>query len=304
MSGWDCRCGVRNKPFTDQCANCGGFRITTDVESAPRLTSDPLADQSTCQVCGRRPAAYFTFTRNQGMLFVRRRFSHQGRYCKSCATGAYRAVQARNLTEGWYGTISFFTTIAYGFENLANLRRGRAQLGDPTPSDPQMENRLNGRPTIVRMVTRPMGVVMLAVLAVVVALLVTQIPAQTAKSADKAYVDSLVSINASRNTMISVANAKNAAWQKKTSSQTLTADDLVATELATFKASVAAMPAPRSTDLVGLNQTWNIRLAALAAAETNLGAAYTSQTVTADQKAWADEETAYTALIDYVKAHY
>ena len=78
----------------------------------------------------------------------------------------------------------------------------------------------------------------------------------------------------------------------------------MATELASFKASVAAMPAPRSADLLGLTQTWNIRLAALVAAETNLGSAYSSQTVTADQKAWADEETAYRALIDYVKAHY
>ena len=303
MSGWDCRCGVRNKPFTDQCANCGGFRVTTDVEATARPFSAPMADQSTCQVCGRGPAAQFDFTRNQGMLFIRRRFTHKGRYCKSCATGAYRAVQARNLTEGWYGTISFFTTIAYGFQNLAHLRSGRKQLGDPTPSDPQMENRLNGRPTVVQMLRRPMGWVMLAALAVVVVLLVTLVPGKLAASGDKAYVNSLVSINESRNAMISTANAKNASWQQKSSNMALTAGDLVATELVGFKASVTAMPAPRSAGLVSLNQTWNIRLAALVEAETNLGAAYSSQAVTADQRAWADEEAAYTALIDYVRAH-
>lgn len=302
MSGWDCSCGRHNGLLTDTCPACAGFRAMTDAKTMGQPFADPRMTANVCQRCGRAPATHFMFNRNQGFLVVRRRFTHEGYYCRSCATGAYRAVQARNLTEGWYGTISLFATAADGFGNLADLHRGRRSLDDPMPSDPQREARLKGRPTIVQMLFRPMGI--LAVLALVAILAAILAPANASSSADKTYVDQLVSINASRNTVVSAANAKITAWEKKAANQPPTAEDLVIKELADLQAGAAAMPLPASPELRGLQETWLARLAALVVAEKNLAAFYSSQAATTDQQAWADEGSAFSALVSYAKAHH
>jgi hypothetical protein len=302
MNSWDCRCGFHNRAFSDKCAACGGFRVNMDRAVLAHPFSDPRTNPGVCQVCGRAPAADFKFTRNQGLVFIRRRFTYQGRFCKSCATGAYRAVQTRNLTQGWFGTISFFTTIAYGLGNLSNLTTGRKQLGDPTPSDPTLETRLKGRPLALQILMHPTAWVALAVVAVAVVLAIT-LAGNGISSGDKAYVTGLESVNQARNSVINTANSKATAWQQRNTNQPPTADDLVATELADLKLSADALPEPDSTDLVSLQQTWETRLGALVSAERNLAANYSQQTAQADESAWNDEESAYKALTAYVKQH-
>jgi hypothetical protein len=303
MSGWDCTCGLHNKVFSNQCADCGGFRVHADTKRSIRRFSDPWANPDVCQVCGRAPAAHFDFTRNQGWLVFRRRFTHEGRYCRSCATGAYRAIQARNLTEGWYGTISVAATIAYGFENLSHLLRGRKRLNDPMPSDQQMEARLRGLPTIVQMLMRPVFWVALAIIVAIAVPVATVVPDEATASADRAFAQRLVSVNDARNAMISTQNSKEAAWEKGGANQPPTADDLVVKELAALRTAAEALPAPASSELAGLQQVWYTRLAALVSAERNLAAAYNTMTLEADQRAWSEEATAFKSLLSYVNAH-
>jgi hypothetical protein len=302
MSGWDCRCGLHNRALTDKCAACGGFRVNMDKAVLPEPFSDPRTTPEVCLVCGRAPAAYFGFARNRGLVFMRRRFVYQGRFCKSCATGSYRAMQTRNITEGWFGVISFFATIVYAVRNLLRLRRGRRQLEDPAPADPSLEKALRGRPVALQLLLHPSAWIAVAVVALAVVLAIT-LTGDAAPSPDKTFVSSLSTLHSSRNALITLANTRSEAWKKNKAPAAPGPEDLVADELAALETRAAAVPAPSSPELLALRQAWEARLAALAAAESRLAASYTADLAKAEAQAWTDEASAYRALATYAKEH-
>ena len=103
-----------------------------------------------CAICHRSPTDHFTFRSNQGLLLTRRRFTFEGSLCRDCARGAFRTHQARNMTWGWWGLISFFVTIGYLISNIREVSKARA-LSEPRPeADEERQQELRGRPVLFR----------------------------------------------------------------------------------------------------------------------------------------------------------
>jgi hypothetical protein len=103
-----------------------------------------------CQQCFRsRPALFVELHHNVGMLVLRQTYSTRARLCSDCLHRAYFHHLLRNLTLGWWGTISFFATIYYLLANtfvyattLHKLRRASAPGATaaapaPAAADPQ-----------------------------------------------------------------------------------------------------------------------------------------------------------------------
>jgi len=84
-----------------------------------------------CQRCYRsEPAHFVELHHNVGMLVMRQTHSTRASLCSDCLHEAYRHHLVRNMTLGWWGTISFFATLYYLFANtvtyvsaLRTLRR-------------------------------------------------------------------------------------------------------------------------------------------------------------------------------------
>jgi hypothetical protein len=72
---------------------------------------------------------------NVGMLFMRREFTTEGQLCKRCLSSAFWHHTLRNLTLGWWGTISFFMTWYYLASNLVTYVRARSELGRVRPRE-------------------------------------------------------------------------------------------------------------------------------------------------------------------------
>lgn len=103
-----------------------------------------------CKICGRAPTEEFTFRANSGVVLMRRSYTMAGRFCRDCATGAFRAMQHRNVTRGWWGLISFFATWGLVFSNLRERRRIDA-MPPPFPTlDESATKRLRGKPALAR----------------------------------------------------------------------------------------------------------------------------------------------------------
>ena len=88
-----------------------------------------------CIVCGRLPTQRFKYRANTGLVLWRKTHKVDGNLCKTCATGVFRAMQARNLTRGPWSFISFFTTWPNLFRNWLAHRKARP-MPDPEPNDP------------------------------------------------------------------------------------------------------------------------------------------------------------------------
>jgi hypothetical protein len=80
---------------------------------------------------------------NVGMLLMRREFSTEGQLCRRCLRSAFWHHTLRNLTLGWWGTISFFMTWYFLATNVINYFRARSELGlgqaRPTQPPPRSE---------------------------------------------------------------------------------------------------------------------------------------------------------------------
>jgi hypothetical protein len=92
-----------------------------------------------CQQCYRsRPALFVELHHNVGMLVLRQTYSTRARLCNDCLHQAYFHHLLRNVTLGWWGTISFFATIYYLLANtfvyvttLQKLRKAPAAAPAP-----------------------------------------------------------------------------------------------------------------------------------------------------------------------------
>ena len=83
-----------------------------------------------CQHCYRsEPAEYVELHHNVGMLFMRQTYCTYGRLCRECLHQAYNHHMLRNLTLGWWGTISFFATIYYLIANTVTYVSALRRLG-------------------------------------------------------------------------------------------------------------------------------------------------------------------------------
>ncbi|RJS16154.1 hypothetical protein DRW03_31425 [Corallococcus sp. H22C18031201] len=81
------------------------------------------------------PAAPVRLSHNVGMLFMRREYSTEGELCRSCLNRALFHHTLRNVTLGWWGTISFCMTWYFLFSNLVNYFRARSELGQMKPRE-------------------------------------------------------------------------------------------------------------------------------------------------------------------------
>jgi hypothetical protein len=83
-----------------------------------------------CEVCGSLETDRFSFTRQVGLIFMRRVGKFEARLCKNCALALGREYQSKTITTGWWGTISFFANFAYIAQNAGELMKAK-RLKDP-----------------------------------------------------------------------------------------------------------------------------------------------------------------------------
>ena len=83
---------------TTVCPLCGEEFDDRDkvLEHMDEHLASPLPADG-CQICGRHPSGVFSFQGNRGFIIFRQVYGFEGRLCRSCAKGMYRAVQTRNL---------------------------------------------------------------------------------------------------------------------------------------------------------------------------------------------------------------
>lgn len=131
------------------CPICGTDMRTVVDPSAHVLAH--LAQRSTdwCELCGRTPTAAFSFRSNAGFILARQVWGFDGRLCASCSKGMYREFQARNISRGPWGFISFFATIYYLIRNAVNF--SQANPPPAQPADPIADSALQGRPVFARL---------------------------------------------------------------------------------------------------------------------------------------------------------
>ncbi len=87
-----------------------------------------------CDLCYQsEPTAYVELHHNVGMLFLRQSYTTQGELCRSCLGQTFWHHTLRNLTLGWWGTISFFMTWYFLVSNLLTYVQARVELGKAAP---------------------------------------------------------------------------------------------------------------------------------------------------------------------------
>ena len=83
-----------------------------------------------CEVCGSLETDRFSFTRQVGLIFMRRVGKFEARLCKNCALALGREYQSKTITTGWWGTISFLANFVYIAQNAGELMKAK-RLNDP-----------------------------------------------------------------------------------------------------------------------------------------------------------------------------
>ncbi|WNG32402.1 hypothetical protein F0U61_01360 [Archangium violaceum] len=87
-----------------------------------------------CDLCYQsEPTTYVELHHNVGMLFLRREYTTQGELCRGCLGRAFWHHTLRNLTLGWWGTISFFMTWYFLASNLVSYVQARGELAKAAP---------------------------------------------------------------------------------------------------------------------------------------------------------------------------
>ncbi|WP_224368798.1 hypothetical protein [Hyalangium versicolor] len=66
---------------------------------------------------------------------MRREFTTEGQLCRKCLNSAFWHHTLRNVTLGWWGTISFFMTWYFLATNLIAYLRARSELGEALPRE-------------------------------------------------------------------------------------------------------------------------------------------------------------------------
>lgn len=94
-----------------------------DSASRHARPSDFRMPTNLCEVCGSVNTDVFKFTRQIGLILMRRVGRVEARLCRDCALTIGREYQSRTLSTGWWGAISFFANIAYIFSNASELNR-------------------------------------------------------------------------------------------------------------------------------------------------------------------------------------
>ncbi len=94
-------------------------------------------------MCGRLPAASFTFRAVRGRVLAYRASTISGVFCRDCATGIGRDAQHVTLNAGWWGLLAVLRTPLALWTNGRALRRAEAlapAIGEPAhrraPMDP------------------------------------------------------------------------------------------------------------------------------------------------------------------------
>jgi len=90
-------------------------------------------------VCGRAPAAHLSVTSNQGLVFVSRRRTVTGTFCRDCGLSVFRTQQRRTLLVGWW---SFVAVIYNWIVLIQNVDERRRALALPEPTGPALAPRL------------------------------------------------------------------------------------------------------------------------------------------------------------------
>ncbi|HEX6222448.1 MAG TPA: DnaJ domain-containing protein [Acidimicrobiia bacterium] len=131
----------------DHCPWCGNLLAAYGLEHHVAEHVVKHADDG-CIVCGRLPAQRFDFRANSGRVLWHKVDRVAGNLCKTCATGEYRAMQARNLARGPWSIVSFFTT-PYVFVRNWLVHRKTSSLPGPRPHDPGYDRDTGlGRPVV------------------------------------------------------------------------------------------------------------------------------------------------------------
>jgi hypothetical protein len=103
--------------------------LKRDLEGTRRIFAEPNLQndyyESNFESTGR-----FSFTRQVGLIFMRRVGKFEARLCKNCALALGREYQSKTITTGWWGTISFFANFAYIAQNAGELMKAK-RLKDP-----------------------------------------------------------------------------------------------------------------------------------------------------------------------------
>jgi hypothetical protein len=235
------------------------------------------------------------------MVFVRQRFGFDGMLCRSCAEATYRTIQTRNLSWGWFGTISFFATIAYAIGNVRNYRRGRQGLADPVASASVDEAKLRVRPIWQSMLLRLP--IVLVIFAVIGAAIWAIDRGDGGHASSDPFLDSYLTqfdvAFATRQNMVKTANERMAAYTAGFP-RSIRSSDLVATELADVEKQIAKIPTPASDPLRSLDNAWRASVSQARAAEEALGREDTTQHRADDAAAFANENDALKALAGYL----
>ena len=115
--------------------------LTPGYAPAPRYAGLP------CQACGGGPSMPVKLYRHRGMVILFMVSTQTQRYCRDCATSAFRDAQNFTLGWGWWGFISFFLTPVLLFLNWGQVQRAHRlapatdRLGPPLRPGPPLHER-------------------------------------------------------------------------------------------------------------------------------------------------------------------
>lgn len=116
-------CGQNNDSDAKFCSKCGSIvKLQNKEENLGSVDKYFLKKNSGCQSCGSiAETKEVKFYKNIGMLFVRRYYSLEGRFCKKCINKNFWDYTLTTLFLGWWGTISFFVTPFYLLNNIGRF---------------------------------------------------------------------------------------------------------------------------------------------------------------------------------------
>jgi hypothetical protein len=131
------------------CPECGE-RVPVHVANAHWRSHLIEKHGALCVSCSRYPTRPLRLKSHAGFLLWRTSAVLDENFCRSCGTGVFRQVQARNITRGPWGLISFFATTLALFGNAGRFTEFKNGLDSPTPPHPVTESVLEGRSVIRR----------------------------------------------------------------------------------------------------------------------------------------------------------
>lgn len=176
------RSGVPTRNIDDETLACPECGVSVPIHLVNAHWRVHIIEQHgpLCVACSRYPTRPLRLRSHSGFLLWRTSCELNGNFCRSCGTGVFRKVQARNITRGPWGIISFFATILALLGNTGRYSTFKAGIDRPTPSHPVSERVIEGR-GILR---RPGVLVVLGIVIAVGALVISNVsqPSYTGSS--------------------------------------------------------------------------------------------------------------------------